>query len=608
MIHEHDALPLASAALDFELTADAAAELKAALAECPVCAERAAAYREQRRLIARLPIVDVSERTRQRVTAAAVRGRTDSRPMVLLLAAALLLGLTLAIAAAAGAFRTNQPPIDLRGEVSPSLGPSVPAASLVVAASPTAPSGPGGSASAGVLPADSLVQVVSPNLRVRSQPRVADDSAKFEPLLQPGDRLFVIEGPVVANDYDWYRIAPVGAVRNRHWSDLPSGWVARGDHDGTPWIAPVTRDCPAQPVEVAALSAMHRFERIACFGDTPLSLLAVVIAGDLGGWRAVPTMAVDTDTLLKAPELAFAPASGVTPADLPSRRVVRLEGAFDRPAAIGCDADRSDEPALALLDCRSLFVLSDVFADVNHFERQTAAVVATDNLRVRSLPRVAAESARQELLDSGTNVFVIDGPVLASGYAWYQVIVPSVRDQAGRARVGWVAVGGKDGEPWLEPGAFECSPPGELTFDAFAALATAPVYHGGLVCYGSGAAFSQDEVSVEAHLRLECATSPSTGDSNWLAEPRWTLVLVDGGREARAVLPFEQQALPCGGTTSSLTYRVSGQFDHPASFSCRAPDGASDQVANYECRRRFVVSGFYVTGPGPTPQPSAPLN
>jgi serpin B len=80
----------------------------------------------------------------------------------------------------------------------------------------------------------SLAVTVSDRLRVRSQPRVADDSAKYEPLLPIGTELAVIEGPVEGSGYDWYRVAPVSLTLT---DGLAEGWVAAADHDGTPWIA-----------------------------------------------------------------------------------------------------------------------------------------------------------------------------------------------------------------------------------------------------------------------------------------------------------------------------------------------------------------------------------
>ena len=79
-----------------------------------------------------------------------------------------------------------------------------------------------------------MAVTVSDRLRVRSQPRVSDDSARYEPLLPTGTELLVVEGPVQASGYDWYRVAPVSLTLS---GGVTEGWVAAADHDGTPWIA-----------------------------------------------------------------------------------------------------------------------------------------------------------------------------------------------------------------------------------------------------------------------------------------------------------------------------------------------------------------------------------
>ena len=61
-------------------------------------------------------------------------------------------------------------------------------------------------------------------------------------------------------------------------------------------------------------------------------------------------------------------------------------------------------------------------------------------LRVRSLPVVSDDSARlTPLLKTGTGVFVLDGPTIGSGYDWYEVVVPTIRDGTGCCPAGSVA-------------------------------------------------------------------------------------------------------------------------------------------------------------------------
>jgi len=75
-------------------------------------------------------------------------------------------------------------------------------------------------------------------------------------------------------------------------------------------------------------------------------------------------------------------------------------------------------------------------------------VVATDGLRVRSLPTVGDDSEQREpLLPEGMRFYTVDGPVTADGYGWYQV-----QPYGGEKMFpfGWIAAGGRDGEPWIE--------------------------------------------------------------------------------------------------------------------------------------------------------------
>lgn len=76
-------------------------------------------------------------------------------------------------------------------------------------------------------------------------------------------------------------------------------------------------------------------------------------------------------------------------------------------------------------------------------------VTVSDRLRVRSKPEVSDDSVKYEpLLPLGTDLRVVGGPVGGSGYVWYEVepITFPLRDGVTR---GWVAMAGKDGEPWI---------------------------------------------------------------------------------------------------------------------------------------------------------------
>ncbi len=77
------------------------------------------------------------------------------------------------------------------------------------------------------------------------------------------------------------------------------------------------------------------------------------------------------------------------------------------------------------------------------------AVTVTDDLVVRSQPRVSADSTMYTpYLPQGIELRVIGGPVEGSGYTWYEVVPISFVLQ-GNPASGWVAAAGKDGEPWI---------------------------------------------------------------------------------------------------------------------------------------------------------------
>ena len=133
------------------------------------------------------------------------------------------------------------------GSASPNPTAS-PLATSSAAPSPAATSGPP-SADGRLLPG-MLAVTVSDGLRVRSAPRVADDSLKYRPVLPVGTELVVAAGPVNASGFDWYRVAPIGVKLS---DNADQGWVAVADHDGTPWVAPATDPTPGFELAAASL-------------------------------------------------------------------------------------------------------------------------------------------------------------------------------------------------------------------------------------------------------------------------------------------------------------------------------------------------------------------
>ena len=609
MIHEHEATQLASAAMDFGLTPEVERELAAEYRDCPVCAERAAAYHEQIRLIQRLPVLDASDATRRRVTAAALSGRTGARsPWVLALAAALLLGLLLAMAAAAGALLTKRP-IDQLTVVPPtaSVAPSAAASGgpARTAAAPETPARP-----APALAVDSVAEVVSSNLRVRSQPRVATDSEMYEPFLQPRDQLFVVAGPVTADRYDWYQVVPIHARGSRDAAALPMGWVAAADHDGTPWVSPAEPDCP-EIADAEAVEAMAQLARVACFGGHAIDLPAILErGGDTGCPDGCPEAAWDQDwsgtsrsvrSSSAGFDVAFDPSAGIKPDDLEPGALVVLHGSFDRGAAIGCDAD-GPTPARELAEiagCRSTFVVDKIRPDPSPLRPGSIATTVTSDLRVRSKPFVGDESAMlTPLLDNGTRLAVIDGPVLATGYAWYEVIVPSLPGPDSPMMVGWVAVAGRDGEPWAGPMELDCPDAGGLSVATLMELTAPPALDGGFACFGKDTQLNGGTLRIQGRIGVSCNEPGEVDDHDWLGLGKFNLIISDAGATIRGrPQPSLDASLACDAPPDPALYAIDGHFDDPAADACASDRPIWQGVPKYDnridlyaCRSIFVVS------------------
>lgn len=79
----------------------------------------------------------------------------------------------------------------------------------------------------------------------------------------------------------------------------------------------------------------------------------------------------------------------------------------------------------------------------------TVVVTVSDDLVVRSEPWVGDDSViYKPWLPTGTELKVLDGPVSGSGFTWYEVEPVSFTGLDGPGH-GWVAMAGKDGEPWI---------------------------------------------------------------------------------------------------------------------------------------------------------------
>jgi hypothetical protein len=273
------------------------------------------------------------------------------------------------------------------GSSSPTASPSTatPAGSPPPAtppASTSAPaSGPAGT-NGDILAPDMIGLVATDDLRVRSKAGTGGKVQKR--LLDAGTLVYVIAGPVEANGYRWYHVQPFGPGERA--LGLPSGWVAAGDKDGTPWLQPATIPCPALPVDGPALEAIGAHAGLACFGSQELTFQGrlVVPEGMCGSDPAlerepawldpcssggmslvaaqdpsedVPGLEIAIDPSLTIPERLQAPTTSLASAPL-----VEVSGQYDHAAAKDC---RSTDPkgvdaslaAEIVLGCRLRFVV-----------------------------------------------------------------------------------------------------------------------------------------------------------------------------------------------------------------------------------------------------------
>ena len=217
----------------------------------------------------------------------------------------------------------------------------------------------------GLAPGRAAVTLVS-GLRVRSQPRISDDSKLYEPLLSAGTQLYVLSGPVSASGYSWYEVVRLGSGTMR------VGWVASAAREGEPWLSPRDFACPALPTDFRSLAALGLGVGLACFPRTNITVRARLVSCaceiDPGGLLRPEWFNVDLRKILivdpssdRPPEasakwfwLVLDP-SGEYPDPLPAGHAlpgnewsqvpaVDVTGGFDHPAGASCTDAEAEEP------------------------------------------------------------------------------------------------------------------------------------------------------------------------------------------------------------------------------------------------------------------------
>jgi hypothetical protein len=274
--------------------------------------------------------------------------------------------------------------------------------------------------------------------------------------------------------------------------------------------------------------------------------------------------------------------------------MARIEGAFDPQAATDCRIEGAPASVStltvtdAILRCRSTFVVTSATPDPAYLTVQAAAVTTTPNLRVRSLPVVSDSSVRYEpLLDQGTRLFVLAGPVIGSGYDWFRVIAPAVTRADGQPMSGWVAVAAKTGEIWAQDLDLGCpAADGVVRLADLQRLATGPTPDGGLSC------FHGTTITTRANVHVDCGqvVPGSSNPGDWIEATAWpSFVMTDGGATfAGRVAPASVGSV-CN-MSQDASWTIEGHFGDADAASC-APSSPSD-LATYRCGTVFVITGL----------------
>ena len=212
-----------------------------------------------------------------------------------------------------------------------------------------------------------IFEVVTTDLVMRSAPGTGPDSVIYTRSLSAPMLLYLLDGPVAADGYEWFRVVRF----EEYFTDigLPgpnTGWVAGGGQDGEPWIAPWKGVCP-EP-NASELLTRSPIVALACFGDLELTLEGTV--GDCSD-AGVGAPVFQRSCLLVPfgyqaqlpPGFGFYLATSISPVG--RGEPVRVTGQHDHPAAPTCDDDITHlldqtSPEAVLLSCRGAFVATEI--------------------------------------------------------------------------------------------------------------------------------------------------------------------------------------------------------------------------------------------------------
>ena len=222
-------------------------------------------------------------------------------------------------------------------------------------------------------------KTIEPNVRVRTEPGLGDDSTKLVPLLAEGARFYILDGPVEASGYDWFYVRTNG--HDEEGRAFPDGWIAAGK-DGEAWIKPIKLECPATPTNIDALRKLASEYRLSCFSGVDITINARV---EQTGFECAPYDAIQParffgcttefhhnlaalNSIHRFDEFALAPdvePIAAAPRSPPEMwPTVELTGHFDDPEAKTCRNTSNETDvylqAITKLHCRNIFVITSM--------------------------------------------------------------------------------------------------------------------------------------------------------------------------------------------------------------------------------------------------------
>jgi hypothetical protein len=225
----------------------------------------------------------------------------------------------------------------------------------------------------------------------------------------------------------------------------------------------------------------------------------------------------------------------------------------------------------------------------------TVAIAVEDDLRVRSLPEVSDASTKlTPLLRAGDALYVIVGPVVGSGYDWYEVYAPRT------GLSGWVAAAAREGDDWIQPVPLTCTL--GASPDAVVAAIGYELMH--LACYGGVEMGGVRFLGRPEGDGLRC---PDVVE--WWFAPEWldgaltcsyefrpeeadtgSFDLVTGGAIHPSIADVPEALLEAH--PSGLLVEIVGQLDHPDARACQAvgDNRPPPALARLLCRMVFVIT------------------